>query len=115
MDHTGEAAGAAHERAHEQSQFDTVIAQDQYTLVMFFAVWSGPSKQISPVVEKLAVKHPEIAFASVDVDATAEIGHEVGVRGMPTFVLFRRGEKGGEVVGAGSSALIAMIDETKAA
>ena len=66
------------------------------------ATWCGPCKMISPLFEKFAAEAPadKIAFYKVDVDEQEQISQEVGIKAMPTFVFFKKGEKVTEVVGA---------------
>ncbi|KAI7200875.1 hypothetical protein KC352_g19527, partial [Hortaea werneckii] len=45
----------------------------------------------------------------IDVDDVPEVAQELGVRAMPTFFLFKNGEKVSEVVGANPKALEAAI------
>ena len=43
------------------------------------------------------------------------MAQELGVRAMPTFLVFRNGEKVGEVVGANSKSLEVMVEREIAA
>ncbi len=53
--------------------------------------------------------YPKARFFKLDVDEVPEVAAELGVRAMPTFLLFKDGEKVGEVVGANPKALEAAI------
>lgn len=57
---------------------------------------------ISPMFEKFASESPadKIEFYKVDVDEQEQISQECGIKAMPTFVFFKKGEKLHEVVGA---------------
>jgi thioredoxin 1 len=47
----------------------------------------------------------------LDVDEFPEIAQELGIRAMPTFVIFKDGERVGEVVGVNPPALKAAIEK----
>jgi thioredoxin 1 len=49
--------------------------------------------------------YPDARFYKLDVDEVPEVAQELSVRAMPTFMLFKDGEKVGEVVGANPTAL----------
>ena len=53
--------------------------------------------------------YPSAKFYKLDVDEVPEVAQELGIRAMPTFLLFKNGEKVGEVVGANPKALEAAI------
>jgi len=53
--------------------------------------------------------YPDARFYKLDVDEVPEVAQELGIRAMPTFMLFKNGEKVGEVVGANPKALEAAI------
>jgi thioredoxin 1 len=55
---------------------------------------------------------PNAHFIKVDVDEVPDVAQELGIRAMPTFILFKKGEKAGEVVGANPPALVAAIKKT---
>ena len=44
--------------------------------------------------------YPSARFFKLDVDEVPDVAQELGIRAMPTFLLFKDGEKVGEVVGA---------------
>ena len=47
----------------------------------------------------------------VDVDEVPDVAQELGIRAMPTFLIFKGQEKIGEVVGANPKALKAAIED----
>jgi thioredoxin 1 len=49
---------------------------------------------------RLSGNTPNIYFVKVNVDEAEDISQEYGIRAMPTFILFKDGEKVNEVVGA---------------
>ena len=57
--------------------------------------------------------HSDASFVKIDVDESPEIAQELGIRAMPTFVIFKNGQKVKEVVGANPKALEAAIIEVK--
>ncbi|KAE8149948.1 thioredoxin-like protein [Aspergillus avenaceus] len=61
-------------------------------VVDFFATWCGPCKAVAPVVGKLSETYPDVRFIQIDVDKNPQISQELGVRAMPTFVLFKDGK-----------------------
>ena len=53
--------------------------------------------------------YEDARFYKLDVDEVPDVAQELAVRAMPTFLLFKDGEKVGEVVGANPTALEAAI------
>ncbi|KAI9376407.1 thioredoxin-like protein [Aspergillus egyptiacus] len=74
-----------------------------------FATWCGPCKAIAPKVEEFAKAYPDITFYQIDVDELSDVAAELGVRAMPTFYIFKNGQKGDAIVGANPPALEAAI------
>lgn len=53
---------------------------------------------------------PNAHFAKLDVDEVPDVAQELGIRAMPTFLIFKDGEKVKEVVGANPQALKLAIE-----
>ena len=52
-------------------------------------------------------------FYKIDVDELPETAQDLGIRAMPTFLIFKDGQKVGEVVGAQVAAVEAAIVEAE--
>ncbi|KFA63650.1 hypothetical protein S40285_03145 [Stachybotrys chlorohalonatus IBT 40285] len=76
-----------------------------------FAPWCGPCRLIAPKVISLAQEYPDFKFVKFDVDELPDLAQELGVRAMPTFMIFRDGKKVDEVVGANPGALVQLIEK----
>jgi thioredoxin 2 len=92
--------------------FDRVIAgTDLPVLVDFYADWCGPCKMMAPAVDALARERIGHALvAKVDTEAS-RVGTRLGVRGIPTSIVFRDGKEAKRQVGAVPLAVLrSMID-----
>ena len=66
-------------------------------------------------MNRFSDEFPGAHFVKVDVDEVPDVAQELGIRAMPTFIIFKDGEKAAEIVGANQKALLAAIQEaTKA-
>lgn len=59
----------------------------------------------------MSAAFPSARFYKLDVDEVPDVAQELGVRAMPTFMVFRNREKVGEVVGANQKALEALVQK----
>ncbi len=62
-------------------------------VVDFWAEWCGPCKTLAPRFDRLASRyHPAVRFVKVDTELSGEIADRMGIRSLPTLMLFWRGE-----------------------
>ena len=70
-----------------------------------------PSRVLRHDSRRFSENYPNAKFYKLDVDEVPDVAQELGIRAMPTFLLFKGGEKVGEVVGANPKALEAAIKQ----
>ncbi len=81
--------------------FETeVIQSDKPVLVDFWAEWCGPCRMVAPVLDEIAQENTDVRIAKLNVDSEQELAMKYGVQSIPTFVLFRKGEIAGRMIGA---------------
>jgi len=95
------------------AEFDEKIAAASLTVVDFYADWCGPCKVIAPKVEALSSEETDVAFLKVNVDVASEVAEKCEISAMPTFQLFKAGEKVDELVGADFDKLKELVGKNK--
>ena len=74
-------------------KFSDKINEDKPVLVDFFAEWCGPCKTLAPILQQVKLELGEkVTIIKVDVDKNPQAALAYQVRGVPTLVLFRKGE-----------------------
>ena len=76
-----------------------VLNSDKPVLVDFWAVWCGPCRMLSPVVDQVAEENPDIKVCKVNVDEEQQLAIKYGVMSIPTLLVFKGGELVNQSVG----------------
>ncbi len=80
-----------------------VLGSDTPVVVDFWAEWCGPCRMIAPHLDAIATEmRGKVTIAKVNIDENPEIASQVGIRSIPTLMIYKGGKHVNTKVGAGS-------------
>jgi thioredoxin 1 len=89
-----------------------VLQSDVPVLVDFWAPWCAPCRMVSPAVEEVASDFSgKIKVGKVNTDENPNRASSLGIRGIPTLIIFKGGKEEDRIVGAVPKAAIASMVE----
>ena len=89
------------------------FTEGELVLVDVWATWCGPCKMISPIVDEISSDYQgRLSVGKLDADANRETVTELGVRNIPTILLYKNGEIVDKSTGSVTKQkLVEMIDK----
>lgn len=82
-----------------------VLQSAQPVLVDYWAEWCGPCRMIAPILDEVSTAFEgKLQVAKMNVDENRDIPAKLGIRGIPTLMLFKDGQLAATKVGAMSKA-----------
>ncbi len=95
------ANGPRHADGLPGSFFELVRVSDMPVLVNFWAEWCGPCRTVSPTIERLARENlGHMLTVKVNVDRRPQVAQAFEIQGVPTIMLFWKGEPRMRLTGA---------------
>ena len=92
---------------------EEVLKSDRPVLVDFWAEWCAPCRMMAPAVDAVAREYAERAkVGKVNVDENQSVTSRYNIRGIPTLLLFNRGQVQEQIKGATSKdAIVKMLEK----
>ena len=92
---------------------EEVLKSDRPVLVDFWAEWCAPCRMMAPAVDAVAREYAERAkVGKVNVDENQSVASRYNIRGIPTLLLFNRGQVQEQIKGATSKdAIVKMLEK----
>ena len=81
-------------------QLKELQSKGEIILADYYATWCGPCKMLMPRLSALQSQYPNAKFVALDVDQNQDHAIEMGIRSVPTVIIY----KGGEIVDRSSGA-----------
>jgi len=83
-----------------QSFDKEVLQSDLPVLVDFWAPWCMPCRMLEPIFEEVANEYKDkVKFVKVNTDENIEIAQRYWISGIPTLLLFNKGQILNNIVG----------------
>lgn len=75
------------------TSFNELINSETPVLIDFFATWCGPCHAYSPILAQLKTDMgDDLRLVKIDVDRNEAVCQKLGVRSMPTTIIFQNGD-----------------------
>jgi thioredoxin 1 len=76
-----------------KTSFEKLINGDKPVLIDFFATWCGPCKALAPTLNQVVKEIGEkVRVVKIDVDKNQPLAQSLQVRGVPTLIMYKKGE-----------------------
>ena len=78
---------------NDQTFEKDISNNDVPVVVDFGAEWCGPCKVLDPILEEIAVENKDkVKIYKMNIDENPMTPQKYGIRGIPTIMIFKKGE-----------------------
>ncbi len=83
------------------TNFDELLQDGKLVIVDFWAVWCGPCRMLSPLLDEVEEEMADkVTVVKVNVDDADEIAMRYRIMNIPTLLFFKNGQQVDKTVGA---------------
>ena len=83
------------------------------TVKKFSAVWCGPCRALTPVMNEIKGNYSNVKFEEYDIDEYSDVTEQYGVRSVPTVIIVKDGIEVNRFTGLSSKmAYVNAINES---
>ena len=80
-------------KTNDQTFDKDISSNDVPVVVDFGAEWCGPCKVLDPILEEIAVENKDkVKIYKMNIDENPMTPQKYGIRGIPTIMIFKKGE-----------------------
>ncbi len=84
--------------------------ENNITLMDFSAPWCAPCRLQEPIIRRLATRfRGRVLIAATNVDKSLDLASSLGIRGIPTLIIFKNGKEIQRFVGLQSETTLSNV------
>lgn len=92
------------------NQFEGEVSQSKgLVLVDFSATWCAPCKRQLPILESFADNNEVVKVCTMDIDDAANTAAKLGIRSVPTLIMFQDGQPINTKIGLSTNAELNLM------
>lgn len=80
-------------KINSASEFQDKVQQEQITVAKFFTSWCPDCKRLDQYFDQIVSEYPNLNFIAVNAEELADVAEQQNVRGIPSLLVYNKGEK----------------------
>jgi thioredoxin 1 len=75
-----------------KSDFEKLVSNNRIAVIDFWATWCGPCKNQLKILSEIEQANAGAVFAKVNIDDEFELTDLLGIKSVPTILIYKNGE-----------------------